>query len=152
MIQATVDKDSINLQNDVYVMLRDEMTSTVYKPLIYITSQLTNRSLGFLPTTANYDNETRYVKLSFFLTNTGINNIANRRDGLIGLGTSDLPFGFYNVKIYQNTDFNNVDVSAVDKVIYDTMMFVKTINNDSIKYEETTYKTDSPVFITNSLP
>ena len=133
-------------------MLRDEMTLTTYKPLISLRSQMSNNDTNFIPTSWNLANDERYIRLTFSLLNeTGSPDAAT---GLIRLGTSTKPFGFYDVTIYQNSSDSNLIPALTVKTIYKTMMYVKAVNNDSVDYVAPltpAFKTNSKIFITNPL-
>jgi hypothetical protein len=150
VIQAIADKNQAQTLNTVYLMLRDEMLNNTYKPLITIQSQMSSTLNFFIPTTWDITtNPSRYGKLTFSITNTGSGDSS---DGLIQVGTPILPFGLYNVTIYENISNTNVDVNLVSTVIYKTMMYIKAVNNDNVEFKELGLKTNSPIFITNPLP
>ena len=150
MIQAIADKNQAQTLNTVYLMLRDEMLNNTYKPLIVIQSQMSSTTNFFIPTTWDITtNPSRYGKLTFSITNTGSGDSS---DGLVEVGTPYLPFGLYNVTIYENISNTNVDVALVSTVIYKTMMYIKAVNNDNVEFKEVGFKTNSPIFITNPLP
>ena len=150
MIQAIADKNQAQTLNTVYLMLRDEMLNNTYKPLIVIQSQMSSTTNFFIPTTWDITtNPSRYGKLTFSITNTGS---GDSNDGLVEVGTPILPFGLYNVTIYENISNTNVDVNLVSTVIYKTMMYIKAVNNDNVEFKEVGFKTNSPIFITNPLP
>tara|TARA_B100000424_G_scaffold113784_1_gene85681 strand:+ start:3065 stop:3517 length:453 start_codon:yes stop_codon:yes gene_type:complete len=150
VIQAIADKDQAQTLNTVYLMLRDEMLNNTYKPLIAIQSQMTNTFGYFIPTTWDITtNPSRYGKMTFSTTNTGEGGATT---GLVTVGTPTRPFGLYNVTIYENVSNDNVDVNLVSTVIYETMMYIKAVNNDNVEFKEVGFKTNSPIFITNPLP
>ena len=150
MIQAIADKDQAQTLNTEYLMLRDEMLNNTYKPLIAIQSQMTSTLSFFIPTTWDITtNPSRYGKITFSITNTGTGNASA---GLVYVGTPTQPFGLYNVTIYENVSNDNVDVNLVSTVIYETMMYIKAVNNDNVEFKEVAFKTNSPIFITNPLP
>ena len=149
MIQAIADKDQAQTLNTVYLMLRDEMLNNTYKPLIAIQSQMTSTFSFFIPTTWDITtNPSRYGKITFSITNTGTGNASA---GLVYVGTPTQPFGLYNVTIYENVSNDNVDVNLVSTVIYETMMYIKAVNNDNVEFKEVALKTNSPIFKTNTL-
>lgn len=150
MIQAIADKDQAQTLNTVYLMLRDKMLNNTYKPLIAIKSQMSGTSNYFIPTTWDItSNPSRYGKITFSITNTGL---GDSDDGLVSVGKPNRPFGLYNVTIYENVSNDNTDVNLVSTVIYETMMYIKAVNNDNVEYKEYSPKTNSPIFITNPLP
>ena len=150
MIQAIADKDQAQTLNTVYLMLRDEMLNNTYKPLIAIQSQMSSTFGYFIPTTWDITtNPSRYGKMTFSTTNTGTGDATT---GLVTVGTPTRPFGLYNVTIYENVSNDNVDANLVSTVIYETMMYIKAVNNDNVEFKEVALKTNSPIFITNPLP
>ena len=88
-----------------YINLYDEMiqngSETSMKPLVSLTSQLTGKTKNFLPFTADYTDKDRCVKMGVNLVSAEVNPLLPV-SGYIKLGDSDFPYGFYDVKIYQN--------------------------------------------------
>jgi hypothetical protein len=119
-----------------------------YKPLVTITSQLTGSSKTFLNTLSVFTNKERYIALTAGLLNAA--GTENLSVGLLKLGTTDFPLGFYDVTIYENSSNINVDPSGL-KVIYTGLMNVTSKSGtESVTYSEyTTNDSDTEsVYIT----
>ncbi len=148
MIQAIADKDQALTPNSFYVMIGDELDNS-YKPLILIQSQMTSVDTRFLPFSWDFTSHPkRYAKFEFNISNDGTGDAGV---GKLGVGTETRPFGFYNLKIYQNISDSNTDINLVSKIIYKSMMYINTVNNDNVEYKEYSPKTNSPIYITNPL-
>jgi len=113
MIQLS--RSSGTTTNHIYLNLYDEMTSTDYDVLVSVTSQLTGKTKTFSPTTT-YTNKDRYTQMTIFV----LNSIAgeNLGSGVVFLGSTDFPLGFYDVVIYQNNNNTNLDPDNAIKTIY----------------------------------
>jgi hypothetical protein len=96
-----------------YINLYDKMTSTDYNVLASFKSQLTGKTKTCRPTTV-YTNKDRYVQCLVYVTN-GSENLGS---GVMWLGNTDFPFGFYDVTIYQNVNNSNLDPASAVKTIY----------------------------------
>ena len=116
MIQLS--RSNTTTTNDFYLNIYDEMTSIDYSPLISLTSQLTGKSKTFIPTVVDYTNKDRYVLLTYYLTTTLGDNLTA---GIIELGDTDYPLGFYDVVIYENTSNINLNTSGL-KVVFNGLM------------------------------
>ena len=113
MIQLS--RSSGTTTNHIYLNLYDEMTSTDYDVLVSVTSQLTGKTKTFRPTTT-YTNKDRYTQMTIFVLNsTGGENLGS---GVVFLGSTDFPLGFYDVVIYQNNNNTNLDPDNAIKTIY----------------------------------
>ena len=89
--------------NLIYVNIFDayqNKDNIQYKPIITLTSQMTGKSKSFLSNEYIYTNKERYVSLKILVITSGTENLAS---GLVLLGNKDLPYGFYNVNIRENT-------------------------------------------------
>jgi hypothetical protein len=146
MIQFTRDKTSAT-SNITYINLYDEMTNSTYKPLVKVTSQLTGKEKYFIPTTS-YSNKDRYVQLITFVTTT-VDNDAPLL-GVIFLGSTDYPLGFYDVVIYQNSSNSNLDPSGLTTIWNGLMNLTNNANASPVDYTEyTTNDSDTEsVYIT----
>tara|TARA_R100000664_G_scaffold31346_1_gene44879 strand:- start:1429 stop:1875 length:447 start_codon:yes stop_codon:yes gene_type:complete len=133
--------------NTNYLNLYDEMTNSDYKVLITVTNQLTGNSKTFIsPTT--YTNKNRYVILSISVTASSLGE--NLSNGVIFLGSTDYPLGFYDVTIYQNTSNANLDPSGLTVIYNGLANLAPTSDVNSVVYSEYTTNdadTDS-VYIT----
>ena len=101
--------------NTNYLNLYDEMTNSDYKVLITVTSQLTGKSKTFINPT-EYTNKNRYVILLTLVTASSSGE--NLSNGVIFLGSTDYPLGFYDVTIYQNNNNANLDPANAVKTLY----------------------------------
>ena len=125
MIQfATPDSVGVSLiSNTIYLNIYDDFASTVTdSPLWTITSQFTKKSKTYLPST-NYSNKDRYVSMNT-VTTTGSDNLVA---GIIKVGTTDFPLGFYDVIIYENTSNTNLDPTGLN-VVYNGLMNLILMN------------------------
>ena len=148
MIQWTRNNSTLNTANYIYANLYDEMTATTYAPLIAITSQSTNKTKYVIPAIVDLTNKERYVKLAINISNSGTDSPTA---GIISIGDTEFPYGFYDVVIYQNNNNTNIDPDNAIKVIYKTIMNLKALNNDAITYTEYTDTISSPTYITNTI-
>ena len=141
MIQAT--KDTSLTTNRFRINLYDEMTST--NLLVTFTSQLTGNSKTFIPLATITTNKDRYLEGVYIVSNN--DNLAL---GVLFLGTTDFPLGFYDVTIYENSDDSNLDPSGLSVVYTGLMNLSSTSNTRSVTYGEyTTNDSDTEsVYIT----
>ena len=104
MIQLLVKQESDVIQNNnYYINLFDDMVSsdtTIYRPLQIITSQLTGKSKAFTGSIVE-TNKDRYIKLACVTSITA--TVEDPTAGVIQVGTTDFPLGFYNITMYENT-------------------------------------------------
>ena len=130
---------------NVRLNLYDKMTTDEYGILITFTSQLTGKSKTFMPVSALFSKKDRYVQFNYLITISD-----NLSGGLIQLGTTDYPLGFYDVTIYENESGANLDPSGLS-VIYTGLMNLSSASNTrSVTYTEyTTNDSDTEsVYIT----
>ena len=141
MMQAT--KDTNLTVNRFRLNLYDEMTST--NVLVTFTSQLTGNSKTFIPLTTITTNKERYLDCSY-----AISTADNLAVGILFLGTTDFPLGFYDVTIYENSSAVNLDPSGLSVVYTGLMNLSSTSNTRSVTYNEyTTNDSDTEsVYIT----
>jgi hypothetical protein len=149
MIQATRDQNNDFTANYIYADLYDVMTSIAEKPLIKITSQSTNKSKVFRAGIVDTTNKNRYMRITYQIAKDSSNEALT--SGVVFLGSTEYPYGFYDVVIYQNNDATNLDPDNAIKVIYKTVMNLKAVNNDAITYTEYTETISSPTYITNTI-
>lgn len=146
MIQAAYQTGSVFF-HQVYLNLYDEFDSTtIYKPLITITSQLTGKSKTFVVFSVFSTNKERWLECLFATTTTLSENLTS---GLVILGTTDFPLGFYDVTIYENSSSTNLDPSGLN-VVYTGLMNLYSTTSPSVTYSEyTTNDSDTEsVYIT----
>ena len=133
--------------NTNYLNLYDEMTNSEYKVLITVTSQLTGKSKTFINPT-EYTNKNRYVILLTLVTASSSGE--NLSNGVIFLGSTDYPLGFYDVTIYQNSSNANLDPSGLTTIYTGLVNLAPTSDVNSVVYSEyTTNDSDTEsVYIT----
>ena len=89
-------------------------------------------------------NENRYTEMKYTIGTTDLPLL-----GLIILGTTDYPFGFYDVTIYQNSSNSNLDPSGLTTTLYTGLLNLRSLV-DTTQYTSYTINdsdTDS-VYIT----
>ena len=148
MIQLTY-PDAASATFTYNLNLWDEFDSTAeYKPLVTFTSQLTGNSKTFLNSTTSFTNKDRYIALTLsVVTASGSENLAT---GLVFLGSTDFPLGFYDVTIYENSSNVNLDPAGLNVVYTGLMNLTSTTGTESVTYNEyTTNDSDTEsVYIT----
>tara|TARA_R110002051_G_scaffold177777_2_gene247604 strand:+ start:4521 stop:4997 length:477 start_codon:yes stop_codon:yes gene_type:complete len=143
-----------------YIGLYDKMIKNTYElsqnPLFSATSQLTGKTKNFLPFVMDSTNYERYYKFEIRGVENEIPPIFYPVTGFIDLGNQDFPFGFYDIKIYQNDPGypTNVDPSTnTIALLYTGLLNVIPAEgvNDAVNYNEyTTNDSDTTsVYITN---
>ncbi len=146
MIQNTMTNAS-NVTNYIYARLNDvgSATNTV-RPLISIKSQQTEKILNFMASVVTTTNENRYTQMSYTINNAGFDLPLV---GLIQLGSTDYPLGFYDVTIYQNSSNSNLDPSGLNTTLYTGLLNLIS-STDTTQYKQyTTNDTDTDsVYIT----
>ena len=135
--------------NKSYLDLYDKMTNSDYRSLMTLTSAFTGKTKTFLPNT-DYTNKERYIIIGTYTTRDA--NQENLETGIIQLGTTDFPLGFYNVTIYENTSNTNLDPTGL-AVIYKGLanVIVRSGSTQPVTYTEYTTndsETES-IYITN---
>lgn len=146
MIQNTMTNAS-NVTNYIYARLNDVGSATnEVRPLISIKSQQTEKILNFMASVVTTTNENRYTEMSYTINNAGFDLPLV---GLIQLGNTNYPLGFYDVTIYQNSSNSNLDPSGLTTTLY-TGLLNLTSSIDTTQYKQYTINdsdTDS-VYIT----
>ena len=146
MIQNTMTNAS-NVTNYIYARLNDVGSATnEVRPLISIKSQQTEKILNFMASVVTTTNENRYTQMSYTINNAGLDLPLL---GLIVLGNTNYPLGFYDVTIYQNSSNSNLDPSGLTTTLY-TGLLNLTSSIDTTQYKQyTTNDTDTDsVYIT----
>jgi len=146
MIQNTMTNAS-NVTNYIYARLNDVGSATnEVRPLISIKSQQTEKILNFMASVVTTTNENRYTEMSYTINNAGLDLPLL---GLIVLGNTNYPLGFYDVTIYQNSSNSNLDPSGLTTTLY-TGLLNLTSSTDTTQYKQyTTNDTDTDsVYIT----
>lgn len=146
MIQNTMTNAS-NVTNYIYARLNDVGSATNdVRPLISIKSQQTEKILNFMASVVTTTNENRYTQMSYTINNAGFDLPLV---GLIQLGSTDYPLGFYDVTIYQNSSNSNLDPSGLNTTLYTGLLNLIS-STDTTQYKQyTTNDTDTDsVYIT----
>ena len=146
MIQAAYQTGTIFL-HPIILNLWDEFDNTsTYKPLVTATSQLTGKSKTFVFFSFFTTKKERFFE-GYFATTTTISEDLDA--GLVILGTTDYPLGFYDVTIYENSSNTNLDPSGLN-VVYTGLMNLYSTTSPSVTYSEyTTNDSDTEsVYIT----
>ena len=88
-----------------------------------------------------------YVNFFIFVTD-GFESLTQ---GQIYLGESNYPYGFYNVKMWQQSSSSNLDPndSSVVKQVFDGIAYLTNSDNLGTTYTEYTTTQSSPVYVTN---
>jgi hypothetical protein len=136
-----------NVTNYIYTRLNDVGSATnEVRPLISIKSQQTEKILNFMASVVTTTNENRYTQMSYTINNAGLDLPLL---GLIVLGNTNYPLGFYDVTIYQNSSNSNLDPSGLTTTLY-TGLLNLTSSTDTTQYKQyTTNDTDTDsVYIT----
>tara|TARA_R110001583_G_scaffold165445_1_gene318141 strand:+ start:127 stop:573 length:447 start_codon:yes stop_codon:yes gene_type:complete len=148
MIQSGYNKDltltqtiNLNLWDSSYFQITFSIFSQ--QPLVQIISQQTGKSKVFRPFSTDITNKERYVSLTYY---TNISE--NLENGIISFGSSDFPFGFYDLQIFAPTSASMSLVGV--NYIYTGLFNIYNVDK-SVEYKEyTTNDTDTDsVYITN---
>ena len=154
MIQTLIKNEgSVPTQlNYIYLDLYDKMTNTDHRPLIQFTSQFTGKTKTFC-STMDSTNKDRYIKL-YYVT---VRNLGEELlvGGMIYMGTTDFPLGFYDNSIYQNTANDNLDPTGLT-LLYTGLMNMSMFSGEAQPTEYTAYTTNDAdtesIYLTNPLP
>ena len=144
-MQTKKDKAPSVYASNFYLNLFDKMTTVDNGLLMTITSQLTGNSKTFLPTTIVTTNKDRYLRITII-----VSNVDNLAAGILGLGNTDFPLGFYDVTIYENSSAVNLDPSGLS-VVYTGLLNLSSMDDTrAVTYTEyTTNDSDTEsVYIT----
>jgi hypothetical protein len=145
MMQTKKDKAPDVFASNFYLNLFDKMTTVDNGVLMTITSQLTGNSKTFLPTSVITTNKERYLRLSIIVSNAD-----NLSLGILNLGTTDFPLGFYDVTIYENSSAANLDPSGLSVIFTGLLNLSSMDDTRAVTYTEyTTNDSDTEsVYIT----
>jgi|TARA_R110000824_G_scaffold122703_1_gene280061 hypothetical protein len=156
-----------NSSNFFYIGLYDKMITSIANfsltqdLLFSATSQFTGKTKNFLNfATVDATNYERYFKIQVNGVAQEIPGLLDPLFGYIDLGNKDFPFGFYDIKIYQNDPGypSNLDPNfeglnaGFPALLYTGLLNVIPANsNPAVTYNEyTTNDTDTDsVYITN---
>tara|TARA_R110002096_G_scaffold136038_2_gene288308 strand:- start:427 stop:885 length:459 start_codon:yes stop_codon:yes gene_type:complete len=151
MIQVECSNDpAVTIINNSYFRVTDVSTgevATTLRPLISIKSQQTEKILNFMPNVVDNTYSDRYTKSLFYTTSNPILDIPSA--GFLFVGTTDYPFGFYDVTVYQNSTNSNLDPSGLTTILYTGLLNLIS-STDTTQYKQYTTNdldTDS-VYIT----
>lgn len=101
-----------------FLDIKDAINGSV-KPLVELKSQQTNKKLFFIPSLFVITDQNRFCYFTF--TSNFVLSIPTA--GLLQMGNTDYPLGFYDVTVYKNTSNSNLDPSAANVVpVYYTLM------------------------------
>ena len=168
MIQATKDWEQDYTLNYIYANITGQMTSFDKKPLVYLVNQQTGADYSFIPTQINdvtypsYDytiNKGRYTKMTYRILKDHGGGGENPLAGYICLCVTynatyeNLPYGMYNMTIYQNKSNSNLDPANAIKKIWTGLYNLTAVNNNAVTYTEyTTNDADTEsIYLTNPL-
>ena len=157
LIANTTDA-TYGLSNKFYINIYDEYTDKddiIYKPIISLISHTTNKIKNFRPFIFTSTNKERYVLIQIATT---LVQSEDRSLGLIKIGTTDYPFGFYDIIIREN----NANILPTDDnvsgypIVYSGLANLSATetgshSNPAVTYTEyTTNDSDTEsVYITN---
>ena len=116
------------------INIYDKMTNADYRPLVTFTSQASGNSFTSMPFSSSYTKKERYVSFIFYAS-TGLAPTL----GFVTFGNTDLPYGFYDVTIYQNSSNANIDPTGLT-VIWEGLANLKQSGNPAVEY--TNYDTN----------
>lgn len=144
-MQTKKDKAPDIFVSNFYLNLFDKMTTVDNGVLMTITSQLTGNSKTFLPTSVITTNKERYLRLSIIVSNAD-----NLSLGILNLGNTDFPLGFYDVTIYENSSAANLDPSGLSVIFTGLLNLSSMDDTRAVTYTEyTTNDSDTEsVYIT----
>ena len=139
MIQIDQQNSFLPQEHLISLDIYNEMTNTDYDPLFAFTSQLSKKTLYCNSLTTNYDNKERHVKLYIYTIGVGAPSPVI---GVIKMGTTDYPYGFYDTTVYQNTSDTNLDPDGLT-VLWTGLMNLRTAHdytgstpNPAVEYTE----------------
>lgn len=112
--------------------IKDLMTSTAVNPLFGFKSLLSKKELYFLPTLGVYYND-RYGLMFFYTTKSSPNPLI----GYLQMGTTDYPYGMYELTIYQNNISGNLEPANAIKTVYNGLMNLSPLTtNPAVEYTD----------------
>tara|TARA_R100001443_G_scaffold22662_1_gene34903 strand:+ start:1908 stop:2393 length:486 start_codon:yes stop_codon:yes gene_type:complete len=137
---------------DIFDKFNDK--ANTFRPLIRITSQFTSNTKVY-SSSANFTKKERYVQLeTLCTTNSAAENLLQ---GVIYVGSTDFPLGFYDIIVYENTATANLDPTGLNIVYYGVMNLsvadgLSHSSSEPVVYTEyTTNDTDTEaVYVTST--
>ena len=135
-----------------YLCLYDKVvdTSVLYAVLVKLTSQQTGYTKYAAASTTWGTDKERYTAIGLYTTRDP--SIESLPSGIIYVGYSDFPEGFYDVTIYENSSNGNVDPTGLNILHIGVLNLYPAIaNTEPVEYTEyTTNDADvESVYITN---
>ena len=130
-MQTKKDKAPTVFASNFYLNLFDKMTTVDNGVLMTITSQLTGNSKTFLPTSVITTNKDRYLRLTIIVSNDDSLSI-----GVLNLGNTDFPLGFYDVTIYENSSAANLDPSGLSVIFTGLLNLSSMDDTRAVTYTE----------------
>ena len=109
MIQ--LERETTNQTRSFSLNVYDKMTNDDYKPLLTFTSQASGNSFTTLPFSLINTYKERYLTFTFIVAG-GFNPTL----GFITFGNTDLPYGFYDITVYENSNNTNLDPSGLNVI------------------------------------
>ena len=123
--------------------IADAINST-YRPLVEFKSQQTGKSKYFIPTIFTTTFSDRYCIIYWFDSTS-----EDLDSGIIDVGNTDFPLGFYDVTIYKNISDTNLDSTITTPVYYTILNMFDSTKSSSTFTQYTTNDTDTnSVYIT----
>ena len=125
-----------NVAFAAYVNIYDIVSTITYTPLWVIKSQLTGKEKAFIPTIFSQTTKPRAALFFYQLRNDVADE--NLTSGLIFIGDTDYPLGFYDLEIYDNSSASNLDKSGLTKLFTGLFNVRGGTNRESVTYSEYT--------------
>lgn len=123
--------------------IKDAINST-YRPLVEFKSQQTGKSKYFIPTIFTTTQSDRYCIIYWFDSTS-----EDLDSGIIDVGNTDFPLGFYDVTIYKNVSNTNLNPAIATPVYYTKLNMFDSTKNTTTFTPYTTNDTDTnSVYIT----
>tara|TARA_R100001594_G_scaffold45783_1_gene78685 strand:- start:884 stop:1384 length:501 start_codon:yes stop_codon:yes gene_type:complete len=155
---------TVNIANpQMKINIGDKLTTldpaSLYRPLVTITSQFTGKSKTFITSVDSWEYIERYVNLGFYTVREGIVP-EDLGAGVVALGTTSFPLGFYDIIVYQNTSNTNLDPTGLP-VVWRGLMNLKLrtdlngsdVNDTPVPVKYTQYTNNdadtNSIYITN---
>jgi hypothetical protein len=123
-------RSTTTTENSFQLNIYDKMTNADYRPLLTFTSQASGNSFTSMPFSSIYTKKERYVAFILYAT-TGLAPTL----GFVTFGNTDLPYGFYDVTIYQNSSNSNIDPTGLT-VIWNGLANLKQSGNPAVEYTD----------------
>jgi hypothetical protein len=151
------------IYTNLFVNVKDKITSSITYTgqqissphfLMEYKSQLTGKIKRFNPyITFGYVGAVKIVdRAVYFLNKVSLTEADDVSDGLIKVGTTDLPYGFYDLKIYEMESAGDYDPDNALATVYTGIMNLSNLGDykNAVKYTEyTTNDSDTEsVYIT----